>query len=266
LGHLARLTVITAAYLSAAAPAHAVTIPAAHVFVTLEPDGEVYVLEDVQLRTGRPFQARREVSMQQGELFAEPSVVVNGRPFHGGDGRTPGTFRVARGSRGIQLEWTQPAGASSVRLGYRLALLGTAYTDVVDVDVPVWEPDWPAGPAALTAVARLPRPARGRVYAWADPGSLASTVTTSLRGARLAASNVPGGKRVTFDVVFPRSVLSSVAGTNVKGKPGLKAVLARRDSAGRTWWPWIAAGTAAVVLLVSAFALRTARRRRPQPR
>jgi hypothetical protein len=266
LGRLAGLTAVAAAYLSVAAPAHTVTIPAAHVFVTLEPDGEVYVLEDVQLRTSKPLDARREVSMQQGELFAEPSVVVDGRPFHGGDGRSPGTFRVARGSRGIQLEWRQPGGASSVRLGYRLALLGTAYTDIVDVDVPVWEPDWPAGPTVFTATARLPRAAHGRVYAWADPGSPASMVTTSRRGARLTARNVPEGKRVTLHVVFPRSVLSSVAGTNVKGKPGLKSVLARRHSGGRTSWPWIAAGAAAVVLLVSAFALRTARRRRPQPR
>jgi hypothetical protein len=266
LGHLARLIAIAAAYVSVAAPAQAVTIPAAHVLVTIEPDGEVYVLEDVRLRTDKPLEARREVSMQQGELFAEPSVVVDGRPFHGGDGRSPGTFRVARGSRGIQLEWTQPAGASSVRLGYRLALLGTAYTDVVDVDVPVWEADWPAGPAVLTAAAQLPRAARGRVYAWADPSSLPSTVTTSRRGARLTAANVPEGKRVTLHVVFPRSALSSVAGTNVTSKPGLQAILARRNAAGRTWWPWVVAGVAAVALIVSVFALRTARRRRPQPR
>ena len=203
--------------------------------------------------------------MQQGELFAEPSVVVNGRRFRGGDGRTPGTFRVARGASGIRLEWPQPRGAGSVRLGYRLALLGTAYADVVDVRVPVWERDWPAAPAVLTASARLPRAAGGRVYAWLEPRSLPAKVTTSRRGAVVTATTVPAGKRVTLHLVFPRPVLSSVAGVNVQRGAGLAEILARRDARGRRWWPW-AAAAAVFLVLVSASALRTARRRRPQPR
>ena len=77
--------------------------------------------------------------MQRGELFAQPSLVVDGRRYRAGDGKRPGTFRISRGTRGIRFDWLQPGGAHSVRLGYRLALFGTAYTDVVDLGVPVWE-------------------------------------------------------------------------------------------------------------------------------
>lgn len=265
MGRLAVLTAVAAASLSAAAGARGVTIPAAHVVVTLEPDGVVDMLEDVSLRTRAPLDARREVSMQQGELFAEPSVVVNGRRFRGGDGRTAGTFRVARGARGIRLEWPQPRGRGSVRLGYRLALLGTAYADVAEVRVPIWERDWPAGPRLLTASARLPRAAHGRVYAWAEPTSVGAAVTASRRGARLTARDLPAGKRVTLHLVFPRSVLSSSAGMNVSRANGLQAILARRNGTGSPWWPW-AVGAAAVLAVVSAVGLRTARRRRPRRR
>jgi hypothetical protein len=101
--------------------------------------------------------------MQQGELFADPvrrrerSTPARRRRE---DART---FRVSRGARGIRFDWRQPRGRGSVRLGYRLALVGTAYSDVVDLSVPVWEGDWPAGVDRLTAALRYPRPAQARV-------------------------------------------------------------------------------------------------------
>ncbi len=241
------------------------TVPAANVHLTLEPDGVVDVLEEIDLRARQPYAARRELSMQQGELFADPSVVVNDRVLSAGDGRTPGTFRVSRGARGIRFDWRQPRGRGSVRLGYRLALLGTAYSDVVDMTVPVWEGDWPAGVGTLTAALKYPRGAHRRVFAWIEPESLDSTVTKTRRGVRTRTAAIPQGKRVTLRVVFPRDVLDSVAGLKVERKAGLASILADRNP-GRGWWPWALGATLVVVLGLSAVALRTARSRPPQPR
>ena len=74
--------------------------------------------------------------MQRGELFAQPSLFVDGRRYRPGDGKRPGrsasrAARAASASTGCQ-----PRGTHTVRLGYRLALFGTAYTDVVDLHVP----------------------------------------------------------------------------------------------------------------------------------
>ena len=248
-----------------AAASAPVTVPAAHVHLTLEPDGVVDVLEEIDLRAQRPYAARRELSMQEGELFADPSVVVNDRLLSAGDGKTPGTFRVSRGARGIRFDWRQPRGRGSVRLGYRLALLGTAYSDVVDLRVPVWEGDWPAGVQSLTAALKYPRRAHRRVFAWVEPESLDSTVTKTRREVRTRTAAIPEGKRVTLRVVFPRDVLDSVAGLKVEKKAGLASILADRND-GPGWWPWALGGALLLVLAVSAVALRTARSRPPRPR
>jgi len=233
--------------------------------LTLEPDGVVDVLEEIDLRAKRPFAARRELSMQEGELFADPSVVVNDRLLSAGDGKSPGTFRVSRGARGIRLDWRQPRGRGSVRLGYRLALLGTAYSDVVDLRVPVWEGDWPSGVDRLTAALKYPRRAHRRVFAWIEPESLDSTVTKTKRGVRTSTVAIPAGKRVTLRAVFPRDVLDSVAGLKVEKKTGLASILAERKG-GHGWWPWALGAALVLVLALSAVALRTARSRRPRTR
>jgi hypothetical protein len=235
------------------------------VIVTLERDGVLDVLEQVNVRADGPTAAAYEITMQRGELFAKPSIVVNDRHFRAGDGKHAGTFRVSRGKRGIRYDWQQPAGAGSVRLGYRLALLGTAYTDVVDLRVPVWERDWKVPVRELTAVLKLPRAARGRVFTWVEPESLDATITKTRRDVQMRTRDVSARTGVTLRVVFPRTVLSSFTGVNVQATPGLPAVLAdERGGQGRAWWTWaVAVGLA---LAVSAVALRTVRSRRPRPR
>jgi hypothetical protein len=240
-------------------------VPSANVIVTLERDGVLDVLEQVSVRADGPSAAAYEITMQRGELFALPSIVVNDRRFRAGDGQRAGTFRISRGTRGIRYDWRQPAGAGSVRLGYRLALLGTAYTDVVDLRVPVWERDWQVPVRELTAVLKLPRAARARVFTWVEPESLDATLTKTRRDVRMRTRDVPARTGVTLRVVFPRNVLSSFDAVKVQMKPGLAAVLAeRRGGNGRTWWPWAVA--AAIALAVSAVALHTVRSRRPRRR
>jgi hypothetical protein len=240
-------------------------VASAHVLVTLERDGVINVLEQVNVRADGPTAAAYEITMRRGELFAQPSIFVNDRRFRAGDGKRAGTFLISRGTRGIRYDWRQPAGPGSVRLGYRLALLGTAYTDVVDLRVPVWERDWEVSVRELTAALKLPRAARGRVFAWVEPDSLEATVTKTKQNVRMRTRDVPARTGVTLHVVFPRNVLSSFDAVKVQAKPGLAAVLAERGGGnGRAWWPWAAA--AAIALAVNAVALRTVRSRRPPQR
>jgi hypothetical protein len=164
----------------------------------------------------------------------------------------------------VRFDWLQPPGLRSLRLGYKLALFGTAYTDVVDLRVPVWE-SWPTSVGHLTAALKLPRVPRRRAIVWVEPRTLVGDLTTAGREIRLNAPNLGADQPVTLRSVLPRGVLASAEGLNVEPKPGLPAVLAERDSNGRTWWPWVvaAAAVAGVSLLV---VLRTTRSRRPLPR
>jgi hypothetical protein len=240
-------------------------VRAAHVVATLEPDGVLDLLHRLDVAAGAPPDTEWEVTMRQGELFAEPSLHVNGRRYVAGDGRRAGTFRISRGTRGVRFEWPQPPGPGGVRMAYRLALLGTAYSDVVDLRVPVWDGNWPVDIRELTAVLRLPRSPHGRVFAWIEPGSRAATIARTGRDVRLRMRDLPGDDAVTLHVVFPRSVLSSSSGVTVEERKGLASILAdRRGDESVPWWTWALAG--ALVLVVSVAALRTARRRRPRPR
>jgi hypothetical protein len=267
LGH-ARVGIVAglvALALPAPAGAKLAELPSANVIVALERNGVLDVIEQVTVRADGPTAARYEITMQKGELFAEPSLRVNDRRYRAGDGRRPGTFQVSRGTRGIRFDWRQPDGRGSIRLGYRLALLGTAYTDVVDLRVPVWERDWEEPVQRLTAALKLPRAARGRVLVWVEPESLAAKIGETRHEILLQVRDVPAGAGVTLRTVLPRKVLSSFTGVNVKTKPGLATILAdRRGGTGGAWWPWaVVAGGA---LGVSAVALRTVRSRRPRLR
>jgi hypothetical protein len=239
-------------------------VPSAHTLLTLDPDGVVEVLEQIEVRADEPTAATWQITMQRGELFADPSLFVNDRRYRPGDGERPGTFRISRGTRGIRFDWQQPAGLGSARLGYRLALLGTAYTDVVDLPAPIWEREWPAPVRRLTAVLKLRRAARGRVIAWVEPERLSAMLAKTRHDVRLRTRDVPARAGVTLRAVLPRNVLTSLRAVNVKNKPGLAEILDRRNGNDRPWWPWAVA--AALMLAVSAVVLRTALWRRPRPR
>ena len=219
------------------------------------------VLERLSVKANQPTPTTWQITMHPGELFAQPSLVVDGRRYRPGDGKRPGTFRISRGTHGIRFDWLQPGGAHSVRLGYRLALFGTAYTDVVDLRVPVWESDWPVPVRDFTAALQLPRVPRGRIIVWAEPRSQETTITTSRTQIRLAARNVDAETPLTLRAVLPRDVLTSVDGVNVEPTSGLAAILDERRGDDRAWWPWALA--AFVVIAVSAVVFRTARSRLP---
>jgi predicted membrane protein DUF2207 len=248
----------------AAAAAKLTGVPTAHAVFTLDPDGVLQVLEQMNVRADDPTATTWQVTMQRGELFAQPSLVVDEQRYRPGGGKRPGTFLISRGTRGVRFDWLQPEGTHSVRLAYRLALFGTAYTDVVDLRVPVWERDWPVPVRELTASLRLPRIPHGRVIVWFEPSTLGTTIAKSGRQIRVRIRDVGAKSPLTMRTLLPRNVLSSLDGVNVQEKPGLAAILDERNGGNRRWWPWALAAT--VVLAVSAVVLRTARSRLPRRR
>jgi hypothetical protein len=247
--------------LPASAAAKLTEVTSAHAVFTLEPDGVLEVLERVSVRADQPTPATWQVTMQRGELFAQPSVVVDDRRYRPGDGSHAETFRISRGTRGVRFDWLQPDGARSVRLGYKLALVGTAYTDVIDLRVPVWERDWPVPVRRLTAALNLPGVPRSRIIVWVEPRPTNTTVTTSGQQIRLRARDVAARTPLTLHAVLPRNVLSSLDGVNVEAKPGLQTILAQRRGTHRTWWVWALA--AVVAIAVSVVGFRIARSLRP---
>jgi len=244
------------------AQAFALTLPRAQVHVTLEPNGVIDVLERLTVDSPTPLVGRREIAMQPGELFAAPSIVVDGRRFEAGDAQRAGTFRVVRGTRGVRIEWREPRGLREVRIGYRLAERPIVYRDVVDLRIALWEQDWPVPVRLLTASLHLPRSSPARVRVWLHPSSLHASVSTDRRSVRVRAREVDG--TVDLRAVFPRSVLASTAGAQKKAGPGLRAILAeeRARDGGSSWWIWV------IVAVVAAGAAATGavlRRARPRP-
>ena len=174
-----RARLVVAALLVVLAPSTAaadiVRTPAAHSVFTLQPNGVLGVLERLDASADAPTLATWQVTMQRGELFAEPSLVVGGRRLPAGRRQAARHVSDLARSGGVRFDWLQPPGTRPVRLGYRLALFGTAYTDVVDLHVPVWE-SWPTPVGQLTAALKLPRVPRGR-------------------GDRLGRASLAGGSR-----------------------------------------------------------------------
>ena len=257
---------VAAAALALAGPAAAEidATPAVRAAFTLEQNGVLDVLERLSVTAGTPTAATWQVTMQRGELFAQPRLFVDGRRYRPGDGKNPGTFRISRGARGVRFDWLQPSGVHAVRLAYRLALFGTAYTDAVDLHVPLWESGWPVDVGVLRAALNLPRVPRRRAVVWLEPRSETADVSTGGRAIRVQTRDIGARDSLTLRVVLPRSVLSAADGLNVDNGPGLDKILAERRARGRAWWPWMLA--LGLLAVLSAVVLGRARLRRPLPR
>ena len=69
------------------AAAELTQVPSAHTVITLGSDGVLDVLETATVEADEPSEATWQVTMQRGELFAKPSLVVDGRRYRAGDGK-----------------------------------------------------------------------------------------------------------------------------------------------------------------------------------
>ena len=246
----------------ATAAAANVTLERARVNLSVEPNGTIDVFEQRLIHTTAPYTAAVDVLMRQGELFAEPAVVVGRRSFHAGDGRADDTFLISREAKGIRIAWRQPGGTHSASVSYRLALRGIAYTDVVDLRLVLWSGDSRTSLHRLDAKLILPRTPRGRVYAWLVPESGRAIVTTAGKRIRVQARDLSANESLALRVAFPRAVLSSTAATVVRPQAGLRLILAeQRRSPGRNNWAAVVTGVAlAAVLVVAALIYRSRRR------
>jgi hypothetical protein len=248
-------------FLALPAPAVALTLPRADIHVTVESNGVLDVLERVLIESRTTTVGVREISMKRGDLFAAPSVVVDDRALHPGDARRSG-FRILPGTRGVRIEWHEPPGAHEVRIGFRLANRATAYRDVVDLRIPVWENELPGTLKTLSVSLQLPRRARF-IRVWVHSSSPIASIVKNTETVRVRARDVG---TVELRVVFPRAVLASTAGTRVVPRAGLTSILAEeRGSAGSSWWIWVLFGAAAV-FAVTAVVLRRGRWLRPRRR
>jgi uncharacterized membrane protein len=117
-------------------------------------------------------------------------------------------------------------------LKYRLWGFTTAYDDVADVLLKVWEDGWDRGVERLSARIHVPgEPLRGDVRAWAHLNDLDVSASLGSDGVSpaLTASDIPGGRWVELRSTFPVTALASTSGARVVGVPGIKSILAEED-------------------------------------
>ncbi len=170
-----------------------------------------------QGRVDRPDRRQRE---RQGRTRAAAARIsaASTRPARSTTSRPPS----GSGSSGTS---RPPARRGRSRSRYRFRGLAMAYDDVVDVNLKVWGDEWAAPLADLTAVAHAPAPgaARAALPRLGAPGlGERRRRTRRRRDDAPRAVNVPAHQFVELRVVFPRSLLTSTAGAQVRSAPGCR--------------------------------------------
>src|SRR5262249_22421570 len=206
------------------------------------PDSSVLVEERITVLFFGSFTfGFRDIPLRRGERIDQVSVSEGGQAFRAGGsterkpGLTPDTFGVERKGERISIVWHfRPAsGAHTYMIGYRFHGLAIAYHDVVDVNLRVWGDQWSVGLDELNASIAPPKPARlGPSYrVWGAPAWVNGVVTRTPRAAILRAVNIPPHQFVEERVVFPRTLLASTAGAQVRKRNGLAKILGEQRAA-----------------------------------
>jgi uncharacterized membrane protein len=225
------------------AGAKSFSLPQAGVAVAVQPDGSLTVQESITFAFDGPFSgAFRDIPLRQGQSIQDVFVAEGdtrytpGASAELGSSGSPGTFGTTRIDSGLRIVWHYSA-LSEVRtftIGYRLLGVAVAYDDVVDVNLQVWGDEWEQSLGLLTATLLLPHPATGSAYrVWGHPVSVRGDVRRSPQQVDLRALQVPDHQFVELRAVFPRSVLSSTEGAQVRSGTALPRILAeeRADAA-----------------------------------
>ncbi|HXV58397.1 MAG TPA: DUF2207 domain-containing protein, partial [Gaiellaceae bacterium] len=204
----------------------------------VEDDGALAVEEEITFSFSGGFSgAYREIPLREGESVTDVAVEEDGRPYRpgasaeiGSEG-APGTFGVAELEDGVRIVWHYRAAfeARTFTIRYRLAGLAVAYDDVVDVNLQVWGDRWQTGLGELHATMTLPgegaAPAES-VRVFGHPAWVSGRTSRAAGEARLEAFDVPAEQYVELRVVFPRELLASTAGAQVRAGNGLASILA----------------------------------------
>ena len=229
--------------LAGTAAAKSFSLPQASIVVAVQPDGSLDVQEHITFAFDGPFSgAYRDIPLGRGEVIRDAYVEENGQRYSPGasaelgSSGTPGTFGTASIEDGFRIVWHFSA-LSELRtftVGYTLVGDAVAYDDVVDVNLKVWGEEWDQSLQNLSAVMILPAPASGASYRiWGHPVSVRGDVQRQPQQAELRAVHVPPHQFVELRVAFPRSLLSSTGGTQVRHEAALPRIVAeeRADAA-----------------------------------
>jgi uncharacterized membrane protein len=220
-----------------AAQARSYRIAAAHVEVTVEPDGTLLVREHLTFRFDGTFRgAFRDVPLHPGETMTDVGVFEGGVAYTPGASTelgaagTPGTYGVEhRGSR-VRVVWHYLASDEDrvFTVAYRVHGRAVAWDDVTDLYLRMWGDEWDFRLDRLTAEVLLPAgAAAGDVRVWGHPAKVQGS--TSLGDDRISPSLeavlIPAGQWVEMRVVFPTALLDSTVGATVRPGAGLDGIL-----------------------------------------
>jgi uncharacterized membrane protein len=222
------------------AGAKSFSLPQATVVVTLQSDGSLLVEEHITFNFDGSFSgAFRDIPARQGEVLDDIFIEERGRQYDPGasaelgSSGAPYTYGVAQFPDRVRIVWHYSA-FSDIRtftIGYRLRGLAVAYDDVVDVNLKVWGDEWEQQLGQLNAVLLLPKPASGTDYrVWGHPVSVRGDVSRAADHVELRAERVPAHQFVELRTVFPRSLLDSTAGTQVRHEEALDSIVAAEQA------------------------------------
>ncbi len=142
----------------------------------------------------------------------------------------PDSFGVTEIDNGIRIVWHYEAANErrTFTISYRFKGLAVAYDDVVDVNLRVWGEHWPEGLGSLTSAMLLPGTAKlsPSYRVWGSPAWVRGVVARFPETATLRAAQVPPHQFVEFRVLFPRSLLTSTAGAQVRPGNALDRIVA----------------------------------------
>ena len=118
----------------------------------------------------------------------------------------------------------------SFAIRYRLEGLAVAYDDVVDVNLQVWGDKWKTGLDRLTATMRLPgEPETAAFRVFGHPAWVRGRTFKTPGLAHLEAFDISAEQYVELRVVFPRQLLTSTTGAQVREGNGLPSILAEEQ-------------------------------------
>ena len=189
--------------------------------------------------------AYRDIPVRAGESITDVSVSEGATAYRpgantelGGFG-LPDSFGVTDIDGGLRIVWHYAATDErrTFTISYRFRGLAVAYDDVVDVNLRVWGEHWPVGVANLTAVMQLPRPTKlsPSYRVWGNPAWVRAVVGRAPDRATLQAVQVPTHQFVEHRVLFPRNLLTSTAGAQVRPGNALGKIVAAELAAQRDY-------------------------------
>ena len=212
----------------------------------IQSDGSLLVREQITFDFSGDFSgAYRDIPLRDGESIDDVGVSEGGDDYIPGANTelgsfgVPGSYGVETSSKRVRIVWHYRAENErrTFTISYRFRGLAVAYDDVVDVNLRVWGDEWPAGLGSLAASMQLPgRAELSPLYrVWGSPAWVRGVVARFPEKATLRASQIPAHQFVEFRVVFPRSLLTSTSGAQVRSGNGLPTIVAEEAASQRAY-------------------------------